>query len=66
MKKRTSSSTNDLPKINKTLILISSVVFGVFSMYPIGNYIITRNFIDEFQNNITKLNTVYNLQGVSG
>ncbi|KAL4453407.1 hypothetical protein ABPG74_017614 [Tetrahymena malaccensis] len=63
MKKRTTSSTNDLQKMNIALIFLASLLFGFFSLYPITNFVITDNFISKFQYSSNELTHIYSFRG---
>ncbi|EAR89805.2 transmembrane protein, putative (macronuclear) [Tetrahymena thermophila SB210] len=63
MKKRTTSSTNDLQKMNIALIFLASLLFGFFSLYPITNFVITDNFISKFQYSSNELGQIYSFRG---
>ena len=57
--------TSSLDKYNLKVVVALLVMFSVLSVYPIVNYVITNNFVDEFSKNIEELSLTYYIKGNS-
>eukprot|EP00825_Cyclidium_porcatum_P007810 TRINITY_DN1391_c0_g1_i1.p1 TRINITY_DN1391_c0_g1~~TRINITY_DN1391_c0_g1_i1.p1 ORF type:complete len:362 (-),score=51.53 TRINITY_DN1391_c0_g1_i1:270-1355(-) len=64
-KRKTISMTTVLERFNVKTMLAMTVLFIIMIMYPIVNYIVTSQFIDEFTKNVNELSLTYFMKGNS-
>lgn len=55
--------TNNLSRANNNILFAVILMFAIISIYPILNFIITKDFIDEFTLNVSELSLTYQIKG---